>query len=177
MKITTKMILEKYPCEEWDKKRIKKYIGRGKSLSDILAISGVKASDKIWCATRFLPDNVNREFAIWCARRCKTNIKEITNYIDVIEKFYEGKATPAELKTAQKAADRAANTPEAHNHIAVCWAAQRAPQRVAQRAAYWAANMIDGASAPYWAVCRAEQVKERNAQLKKLKELIAEAEK
>ena len=172
------MILEKYPCEEWDKKRIKKYIGRGKSLSDILAISGVKASDKIWCATRFLPDNVNREFAIWCARRCKTNIKEITNYIDVIEKFYEGKATPAELKTAQKAADRAANTPEAHNHIAVCWAAFWAADGAAATAARWAA---DAAAERTWAALSAAagaaDGKERNAQLKKLEELIAEAEK
>ena len=88
MIITVKMIMEKNPCEDWTEKKISKIIGNGKTLIEILSMSKIKAADRIWCVTQFLSDKVNREFAIWCVRQCKTDVKEITEYIDVIEKYY-----------------------------------------------------------------------------------------
>jgi len=73
-KITVNDILEKSPCAEWTEERLTKYIGRGKTLLEILdtrKIQGVSYADRIWCVIQFLPDIVNRKFAIWCARQCK----------------------------------------------------------------------------------------------------------
>jgi len=107
MKITVEMILAKKPCS-YDEKKLRKLLGDGKTPLQAMNLKNVPDSDKIWAATRFLPDEVNREFAIWCARQCKTDIKEITRYIDVTEKYYKGKATKEELRAAGRAADWAA---------------------------------------------------------------------
>jgi len=134
MKITVDMILAKNPCEGWTKSRIKKYIGKGKTIPECLKLLDVKdvsAADKIWTATQFFSDKMNREFAIWCARSCKTNIKEIKDYIDTIEKFYSGKATEKELNTAYSVAYRAAYIAA---DSAAYWAAGRAAYRDAERA-------------------------------------------
>jgi len=49
-----------------------------------------------------------RRFAIWCARRCKTEITEITAYIDAIEGYYiKGNVDKEQLRTADRAAYRA----------------------------------------------------------------------
>ena len=153
-KVTVKDILEKVPCSEWTEERLQAKIGEGKTLPEILDLSGVEDKDKIWCVTRFLDDKTNRAFAIWCARQGKTNVKEITEYINVIEKYYNGKATKEELKKADSSsywvADWAANE-------ASYWAANEASywaaDRAADRAAYWAAD-----NAAYWPAERKKQV-------------------
>ena len=137
-KITVKDILEKVPCSEWTEERLQAKIGEGKTLPEILDLSGVEDKDKIWCVTRFLDDKTNRAFAIWCARQGKTNVKEITEYINVIEKYYNGKATKEELKKADSSS---------------YWAADRAANEASYRTAYWVA---DGAA--YGSAERKEQV-------------------
>ena len=149
MRITVEQILSKNPCKEWTKKRLREHIGKGKELLEILDLPGISYDDKIWCVTKFLPDKTNRAFAIWCARQCKTKVKEITDYIDVIERFYKNKATKEELERADCAADRAADR-------AAYWAAYRAADCAAYSAADRAAD---------WAAAQKKQVK-------KLKELI-----
>ena len=124
MLITAKMILDKNPCNYTEEDLIK-LLGNGKSPLDAMNLKGVSDGDKIWAATRFLPDKVNREFAIWCARQCETKKKEIISYIDTIEKFYAGEATKDGLAEADRAA---------------YWAADSAADRAADSAAYWAAD-------------------------------------
>ena len=135
MKITTDMMMEKCPCEEWPRERVAAYLRDGKEpiemLQDALNGNGINCKDAIWGATKFLPDKLNRAFAIWCARQCKTSIKEITDYIDTIEKYYNGLATREELDAAYRAANWAANE-----------AAYGAAYWAANWAAYWAANEV-----------------------------------
>ena len=151
MNITTEMILDKHPCPDWTEKRIAKHIGKGKTLLQIAKLK-LDIPDIFWCITQFLPDDLNRKFAIWCARQCETNIPEIKNYIDVIEKYYAGKATREELNCADWAAYWAAD-------MAAGWAADMAAYRAAGRAADWT---TDGAAM-------------RKKQLAKLIEIIREA--
>jgi len=122
MLITAKMILDKNPCHYTEESLIK-LLGDGKSPLDAMNLTGVSDKDKIWAATRFLPDKVNREFAIWCARQCETKKKEIISHIDTIEKFHAGEATKDGLGGAGRAA---------------YWAAYRAADWAAYRAADWA---------------------------------------
>jgi hypothetical protein len=106
--VTVDMMMEKRPCPEWPRERVAAYLSEGKTLTamlrDALANNGISIPDAIWGVTRFLPDKINRAFAIWCARKCETNVKEIADYIDTIERYYAGKATKDELKAAYGAA-------------------------------------------------------------------------
>jgi hypothetical protein len=112
MKITVDMMMAKNPCPRWPRELVAAYLGDGKTeiemLRDSLAGNGISPKDAIWGATQFLPDNINRAFAIWCAKQYKTDKKEITDYIDVIERYYNGEATKEELGAANWAAYRAA---------------------------------------------------------------------
>ena len=71
----------------------------------------IPAKDKVWLATRkgFMTKAQHREFAIWCAEQCKTQRKEIKDFLRVIKEHYAGKATREELEAAYGAAYRAAN--------------------------------------------------------------------
>jgi hypothetical protein len=149
-KITVEMIMDKKPCEDWTEERIRGYIGRGKTIKEILNLKDVYADSRIWCVTRFLSDKTNRKFAIWCAEQCKTDVQEIKDYIKVIKRYYAGKATDKELKAAaERAADWAAD-----------WAADSAADWAADSAAYGAAD---------WA---ADWAAERQKQIKKLLTMI-----
>lgn len=154
--ITTEMILRYKPCSDWTEERIREQLGSGKTLLEIADMKDVEYRDRIWCITRFLPDKTNRKFAIWCARQCKTRVKEIKKYIDVIERYYAGKATKKELNVADSAAYWAA-------YLAACDAADAMVCNAADRAACNAAcNAADIATM-------------RKKQIRKLKELIKEA--
>lgn len=161
MKITAKDILKHSPCEEWTEERLEKKLGKGKTLLEILSMRSVAYNNRIWWVTKFLPDNVNRRFAIWCARQCKIDVKEIADYIDAIEAYYFSKGTKRVVEEASRAA--------------YC-AADNAVYSAAYRAAYWAAYFAaDSAAynASYWAACwAADSDKMEKNQIKKLKELI-----
>ncbi|MBU1941441.1 MAG: hypothetical protein KKC68_06660 [Candidatus Thermoplasmatota archaeon] len=158
-KITVKDILSKVPCPEWTEARLRKKIGKGKTLPEILDLSGVEDKDKIWCVIRFLDDKTNRAFAIWCARRCEFKVKEVTEYIDVIERYYNGKATKEELKKA-----------DSSSH----WAADRAAYNAANEASYWAADRA-AYEAAYWAAYNAaDRVAERKKQVAYLRKVVEE---
>ena len=149
--ITVDVMMEKRPCTEWPRERVAAYLGEGKTLTamlrDALANNDISIQDAIWGVTRFLPDKINRAFAIWCARQCKTNVKEITDYIDTIERYYAGEATSEELNAAGRAANRAA-------YSVADWAADWAAGRAADRAGYWAADWAADRAA-HWAAYRA----------------------
>lgn len=107
-KITVKMIMDKEPCKEYPESRVSELVGKGKTLTELLDLD-IPEKDRIWVVAKFLDDKTNRAFAIWCARQCKTKCKEITEYINVIERFYDGKATEDEVRTAHRAAYSAAD--------------------------------------------------------------------
>ena len=164
-KITVEMIMDKKPCVDWTEERVRGYIGKGKTIKEILNLKDVYADSRIWCVTRFLSDKTNRKFAIWCAEQCKTDFQEIKDYIKVIKRYYAGKATDEELMAADGAAYRAA---ERAADGAVYWTAERAAYRAAYRVAYGAA---DGAA--YWvAYWVADRAAERQKQIKKLLTMI-----
>jgi hypothetical protein len=171
MKITVDMMMAKNPCPRWPRERVAAYLGDGKTeiemLRDSLTGNGISPLDAIWGAAQFLPDEINRAFAIWCVRQCKTKIPEIAEYINVIERYYAGKATREELEAAYWAADRAAY-----------WAADRAAYWAADRAAYWAACRA-ACRAAYWAAylaagIAADRAAEYKKQIEKLIEMIKE---
>ena len=157
MKITVEAILAKRPCLGWTEERLRTFIGNGKTLSECLRLRGVSDGDKIWCVSRFLPDKVNRKFAIWCARQCKTKLKEIKDFIDVTEKFYNGEATKEELILADKTACRKA-------FRTADWMAYNAAYNAAYSGAYWAAY-----NAVYSTSYSGAMFKK---QLRKLKEIV-----
>ncbi|MDO9530369.1 MAG: hypothetical protein Q7J27_14595 [Syntrophales bacterium] len=117
MIVTTKKLMSKKPCEKYTKAIVSKLLGKGKTLLEICDLD-IPAKDRIWAVTKFLDDTTNRTFAIWCAKQCKADGKEVKEYIKVIERFYKGNATREELDVAYRAA---------------YWVADR----VADRAADW----------------------------------------
>ena len=162
--LTTDMIMEKDPCVEWTRERVERVIGEGKTLLEILSMKDIVIKDRIWCATRFMSDTKNRKFAVWCARQCKTKIKEIIEYINTIEKFYEGKATQEEVGVAKRVADSArGNTGDIVAYSAAVSAAGSARGNTADNAAY---------RASYRAAENAAHNQMRRKQIKWLKENI-----
>jgi hypothetical protein len=163
MKITVDMMMAKNPCLEWPRERVAEYLGNGKTVIEILhdglAGNGISPLDAIWGAAQFLPDKINRAFAIWCVRQCKTKIPEIAKYINVIKRYYAGKATQEELEAAYRATDLAAYR-----------AANIAADLAADQAAYWAAYWTAYWTA-YWAAGIAAEYKK---QIEKLIEMIKE---
>jgi len=170
-KITVKDILEKVPCPEWTEARLQAKIGKGKTLLEILDLSGVEDKDKIWCVIRFLDDKTNRAFAIWCARRCESKVKEVTEYIDVIERYYNGEATEEELKKADSSSNWAAD--EAANEAAY-WVADGAACGSANEAANWAAYWASNWAAYEAADRAAYRLAERKKQVAYLRKVVEE---
>jgi len=156
MKITYKKVMDKNPCyDPYEKYGISKK--KKLDLIDVFGMRRVPIPDKIWIVIEFLPEIEQRRFAIWCARRCKTSVIEITDYIDAIEDHYiHGTITYEAMRVAYWTADWTAD-----------WAAYRAAYWAADRAAYWAADR-----AAYWAADRAE----RKSQLRELKSIVIRLE-
>jgi hypothetical protein len=147
VKITVAMVRAKSPC--YDPLRIKGIKEDSEmELINVMKLKKIAAKDRIFLATWFMTNLQNRTFAIWCARECKTKVKEIGLYIDAIENYYIKKTiTFEQLSAANSAAYWAADR-------AAYWAADSA----ANRAAYWAADSAanwaaDSAAnrAAYWA--------------------------
>ena len=153
MKISVADIRKKKPC--YDPTEIKGITeDTSMELVDWLEYKAEKLidTDKVWLASRFMTDTQCRVFAIWCARSCKTGVKEIKDYIDAIENHYIKKTiTQEELRAADSAANRAAYR-----------AAVRAADSAADSAANWAAN-------------RAADSAARKAQVKYLIKMLKEA--
>jgi len=117
------------------------------------------SNDKIDTAIKHLTEMNQRKFAVWCARRCKTDVPEIEAYIDAIEAYYVTTAgTKAEMDAAERAAYGAADSAAAYG----------AAFSAAYWAAYWAAD-----SAAHWA---ADWAAESKAQLRKLRAMIKQQE-
>lgn len=135
--------------------------------------------DRIWVAVRFLSDKTNRLFAVDCARRALSRVRNpdprSVAACDVAGRYAHGQATEEELRAAWAAAVVAE---------AVAWAARveewpavaaRAAARVAwaaARVAEWAAAAAEWAAGAAWAAGN----REREMQISRLIELIKEWE-
>ena len=172
-KITAKEIWKYKPCQPWTIEKIAKFLGKGKTLLEVLGMTKVEPEDRIWCVTRFLPDKTNRAFAIWCAKSCKTSVKEIKDYIAIMERYWNGKATEEELRAADEAAYEAAYwAADEAAYWAAYWAADGAAYWAADRAAYWAADRAAYGAAYEAADGAADWAAERQKQIEKLEEMI-----
>jgi len=121
--------------------------------------------DAIWVFSHMTDERMAREFAIWCAKRCKTASDEIKAYIKAIEGYYTtGTHTLDEMEAAYRAAYNAA-------YRAACCAADRS----ADRAACCAADREADRAAYSAACCAACCAAERKAQLAKIKRMLKEA--
>jgi hypothetical protein len=147
--ITVEMIMEKKPCPDWTEERVRQYIGKGKTLKEILQIKGVDPADKIWCAANFLPDETNKKFIIWCVEQCKTDDKKLNEYIKTVKRFYTGQATSEELRIT---------------YGATVWADDWTDVWEIGGEAYWAADWVSD-----WAD---DSAAERNKQIEKLLTLL-----
>ena len=170
MIITTEMIMKKEPCKEYTQERVQELVGEGKTLLELTELD-IPALDRVWVITRFLNSKTNRKFAIWCARRCKISIQAITDYVDITEKYYNGKATKEELRAARSVACSTSYHVAYHaiNHAAY-YTADYAANHAADYAAYFAAYHAIDYATHYAANPEVEQKR----QIEKLKELIGE---
>ena len=145
-----------------------------------------KNEDAIWVFSQMASERMAREFAIWCAKRCKTNCREIKEYIKAIEGYYIKKThTLEQMKAANEAAFRsafwAANeaADRAENEAAfrvAFWAAFRAANEAAYEAAAWAADRATAWAADeaaFWAADEAAfWAAERKQQLARIKRML-----
>jgi len=124
--------------------------------------------DAIWVFCHLADERMAREFAIWCARRCKTDCRETKDYLDAIEGYYLNGTHTKEQMTAAWSAYLAAGRA---GDVAAYWAAYRAAY-AANWAAYWAGDV-----AAYWAAAdmAAYWASERKAQFAKIKRMLKEA--
>lgn len=103
IRITVEDILKQNSYGVRSKKRIREHIGDGKTLIDVLNETSVHAADRIWCVTRFLPDEINRRFAADCA----LHVAHLWNMPPVVREYLE--TLDENLKEGAVDACRAAN--------------------------------------------------------------------
>jgi hypothetical protein len=177
--VTIDDILKLRPCSRWTRDRMEAITDkREMDLLDVLTLSAVPVDDRIWLAIKHLPEMEQRKFAIWCARRCKTDVPEITAYIDAIDAYYISQTGTLDQMTA---ADSAAywatdkNATKAADEVAY-WAANGAAAKTTNKAAYWAAAEAADWGAYMDADREAYRAAKRQAQLRKLRAMIKQQE-
>lgn len=78
---------------------------------DVLALTTVSASDKIWAISPHLPDDVARNFGIWCAEQARDNSgdtdPDAAEAIRTAKGFLEGTVDAAEMEVARAKAEAA----------------------------------------------------------------------
>ena len=165
--ITVKMVRKFNPC--YDPTTLEGIDENTKmTLLEAMDLKSIPDKDKAWLASNFMTETQCRVFAIWCAKRCKTNVQETKEYIKAIEGYYLKKTvSKEELEAARRAAVMAANWSAccAADSSAFC-VAESAAFCAEYRAAYWAAD-----NAAHWA---GDGAKERRAQVNKIKRMLKE---
>jgi len=164
------------------------YIGRyirtpwSHTLSDILVMETIPEKDRIWVASKMLPDKQLRYFAIWCAREAIA-LQDINNIdsrtMDVLwfaEEYANGNLHENDLSAARAAAGDAAGAAARAAAGAAAGDAAGAAARAAARAAAGAAAGA-AARAAAWAAARAAAwaaawAAAEDAQIECLKRLI-----
>ena len=168
------------PCTEHHPSRYIPESWTGTLLDVLTQPNAVAPTERIWVVLQFLPDRERRLFAVDCARRALSRVKDpdprSLKAVEVAEKFANGEATEEELRSAYTAADAA-------YVAAAVYAAYAAAAATADAAAYAAAYATNAAAyaaavdAAYAAAETAAEAayageKERLVQLNKLAELI-----
>lgn len=118
---------------------------------EILKSNKIYDTDKIWIVMECLDDKTQRLFAVWCARRALTNVRNpdprSIQACDVAERFANGEATQDELSIACDTASDAACAAAARAASAVTVAAYAAAS--AATAAAYVADVADTDYAAY----------------------------
>lgn len=170
-KISVSNIRKKSPC--YDPTEIKGVTDEtSMTLLKWMDVKGYKHGDmdKVWLFSKFADELDCRTFAIWCARRCKTDVPEIKAYIDSIEGYYLLKTHIKEqMSAAGNAADSAVY---GASYKAADWAAYCTADCASYKAVY-RATYCAAYSAAYWAAdCAADCAAEVKAQVEKIKRLL-----
>ncbi len=101
------------PC--YDRERVEKLFGKRQTLTivDALKMKRLKASDKIWLATRegVLPDRLLHEFVCWCADQELLPDARSWAAVEAKRKWLNGEIDAKQLAAARAAA-RAAQVAE-----------------------------------------------------------------
>jgi len=69
-------------------------------LSDILLLD-IPAGDRIWAITRFLPDKVNRKFAVWNLRRAWEVLEippNVSGFLDYLDNWGNGNISKIKMR-------------------------------------------------------------------------------
>lgn len=178
MKITVDMIMEKDPCEVYNRSTVEKLFGENESLTlmQILDLE-IPVGDRMWAVTRFLGDRSNRLFAADCAERCLAWIgnvelkKGTSELIGSVRMYANGEITYKQLAAYRASYMVAYREAYRETYSAADNEAYSAAYWAAYRAEYWEAD-----NAAYWAVA-ADRAAEREWQINRIREYILEVEK
>lgn len=106
-KITVKMVKKMNPC--YDPTTVEG-IEEGSKMTLLEAMNlKIDDADKVWLFSKFASPKQCYIFAIWCAKRCGADKKEIKAYIKAIEGYYLKKThTKEDMMAAERPAYSAA---------------------------------------------------------------------
>lgn len=93
IRMTVEGLLKYGICEEWPE--IRKHISDNSTLLEMLNDRQANDEGRVWCATRFLPDAINRRFAADCALRVAHlwNMPPVVReYLETLDEKLSGKA-------------------------------------------------------------------------------------
>ena len=160
--ITVPLIRDWEPCYDPAKKVSEDWQG---TIFDVLGLKDVSFEDKLWLIMRtdLVSEKLMRLFAVWCARQVQhlMHDQRSIDALDVAERFAHKDASKEELDAAWYTARYTAWDAAWDAATAAARATATAAARAAATAAAWAAA---------WAAAGAAA---RDAQEKKLREMIA----
>jgi len=149
--ITVSQIMAWGPCPKWPKERVRRVIGRGRTIEQILRARRIPHADRIWvaCHKGAVSDRVLRLFACDCAERALRRERRAGREPDprsweavrVARRYADGDATAAELAAAGAVAGAVAEAAASSAaRAAAAWAAAWAAWEEAWVAAWEAAH-------------------------------------
>ena len=172
------------PCEDSLNNAIKYYSKFEGDILDVLYLDNISSEDKIWIASKVLPDNILHRFSIECAYSTLNNFeKEFPNdsrprkAIEAKQAWLNNEISDEELREARLAASRSAISASRSALFSAHSAAHSAARSAAYSAAYSAHSEPNSAanSAEYSARSAARSAAiftSRSAYLKHYKLLI-----
>ena len=151
--INLKYLKSLNPCEDRLNNAIKYYSKFEGDILDVLYLNKISSEDKIWIASKVLPDNILHRFSIECAYSTLDNFeKEYPNdlrprkAIEAKQAWLDGEISDEELKEAQSASHSASNSAYSASRSAAFSAASSAAYSASRSAAFSAEYSANSAS-------------------------------
>ena len=156
-RVTIGQVMALDPCEGYTLERVTELFAGRKTMA-LTAILGldIPVEDRIWVVTKFLPEQVNRRFACWCA----LEVVHLWDCPAIVMRYLETQDESIRDAAEDAAEDAAWDAGDAAG--AAAWAAARYA-RVAARASDRYA-----ASAAAWAAARTASEEKQIAELKEM---------